>query len=107
MSSTESLLLQAEAIVRYNVKPYTAAKDLYQDGIDKAFYRLGFADGEAYYGPGDPYEFPAEGSPVEEFIKSIITQKWVSLANIQSLETFLEHNRTHYPPESTVPATDE
>jgi len=106
MSSTESLLLQAEAIARYNVKTYTAAKDLYQDGIDRAFNRLGFADGEAYYGPGDPYEFPAEGSPVEEFIKSIILQKWVSLANIQSLETFFEHNRTHYPPESRVTAAD-
>ena len=107
MSSTESLLLQSEAIVRFNVKPYSTAKELYQDGVDHAFIRLGFTDGEAYYAPGNPYEFPAEGSPVEEFIKSIITQKWVSLANIQSLETFLEHNRTHYPPESKVPATDD
>ncbi|MBN2273311.1 MAG: SusD/RagB family nutrient-binding outer membrane lipoprotein [Bacteroidales bacterium] len=106
MSSTESLLLQAEAIARYNVKSYTAGKELYHDAVDRAFNRLGFANGEAYYGPGDPYEFPAEGSPPEEYIKSIITQKWVSLANIQSLETFFEHNRTHYPPESDLPATD-
>jgi hypothetical protein len=106
MSATESMFLQAEAIVRYNVKSYTAAKELYQEGIDRAFNRLGFASGEGYYGPGDSYEFPAEGSHVEEFIKSVILQKWVSLANIQSLETFLEHNRTHYPPESPVPASD-
>ena len=106
MSSTEALLLQSEAIMRFQVKSYSVARDLYQDAIDHAFYRLGFANGEGYYGPGDPYEFPAEGSPVEEYIKSIILQKWVSLANIQSLETFLEHNRTHYPAESPVPASD-
>ncbi len=106
MSASEALLLQSEAIVRTNVKSYITAKELYQDAIDQAFYRLGFSDGEAYYGPGDPYEFPAEGSPVEEYIKSIILQKWVSLAGIQSLETFLERNRTHYPAESPVPASD-
>jgi hypothetical protein len=107
MSATESMLLQSEAIVRYNVKSYSTAKKLYQDAVDLDFNRLGYPDGEDFYSPGDPYEFPAEGSLVEEFIKSIITQKWVSLANIQSLETFMEHNRTHYPPESEVPASDD
>jgi hypothetical protein len=107
VSATESMLLQSEAIVRYNVKPHSTAKKLYQDAIDMAFNRLGFANGEDFYAPGDPYEFPAEGSLLEEFIKTIITQKWISLANIQSLETFLEHNRTHYPPESDVPASDD
>ncbi|MBN1414175.1 MAG: SusD/RagB family nutrient-binding outer membrane lipoprotein [Bacteroidales bacterium] len=107
MSSTESCFLQSEAIIRFNVKSYATAKELYQDGIDKAFDRLGFSGGDAYYEPGDPYAFPAEGSPVEEFIKTIIIQKWVSLANIQSLETFFEHNRTHYPRESQVPADND
>jgi hypothetical protein len=107
MSATESMLLQCEAIVRFNVNSYSAAKKLYQDAVDLAFNRLGYPDGEDFYNPGNPYEFPEEGSQVEAFIKSIITQKWVSLANIQSLETFLEHNRTHYPPESKVPASDE
>ena len=107
MSAMESMLLQSEAIIRYNVKSYSTAKKLYQDAIDLAFNRLGFPDGEDFYAPGDPYAFPAEGSLPEEFIKSIITQKWVSLANIQSLETFLEHNRTHYPPESVVIASDD
>ena len=107
MSATESMLLQCEAIVRFNVKSYSAAKKLYQDAVDQAYYRLGLSDGEAFYAPGDPYEFPPEASLVEEYIKSIITQKWISLAGIQSLETFMEHNRTHYPPESKVSASDD
>lgn len=107
MSATESMLLQSEAIVRYNLKSYSEAKKLYQDAMDLTYYRIGLSDGEDFYSPGDPYEFPAEGSRVEDFLKSIITQKWVSLANIQSLETFLEHNRTHYPPESNVSASDD
>jgi hypothetical protein len=107
MSATESMLLQSEAIIRYDLKSYSSAKKLYQDAIDLAYYRLGLSNGEAFYAPGDPYAFPAEGSFPEEFIKVIITQKWVSLANIQSIETFLEHNRTHYPHESDVPASDD
>jgi hypothetical protein len=107
MSSTEALLLQSEAIMRYQVQSYARAKELYQEAIDNAFNRLGFAGGEGLYSPGGAYEFPSEGSPLEEFIKSILIQKWVSLANIQSMETFLEHNRTHYPAESPVPATDD
>jgi len=50
----------------------------------------------------DEYRFPTEGSPLEIFIKEIILQKWVSLAGIQSLETFFEQNRTHYPEISNV-----
>jgi hypothetical protein len=106
MSSTESLLLQCEAVARYNVKQYTAVRSMYQEAVDKACVRLGMANGEPYYGPGDAYEFPPEGSPVETMVKSIIIQKWVSLTNIQSMETFLEHNRTHYPAESNVRADD-
>jgi hypothetical protein len=107
MSVAESYLLQAEAIIRFNVAPYSDAKELYQKAIDKSFNRLGFESGESFYSPGQPYEFPSEGSMLEEFIQSIIVQKWVSLANIQSLETFFEHNRTHYPKESRVPASDD
>jgi hypothetical protein len=117
MSASEACFLQAEAIIRFETKTYSTAKELYQKGIEASFLRLllpyGYSESEItgiaedFYGPGDPYEFPVEGSPVEDFIKTIITQKWVSLAGIQSLETFFEHNRTHSPKESTVPASDE
>jgi hypothetical protein len=104
MSASEAYFIQTEAIIRYGVKPYSEAKEMYENGIDKSFQRLGLIDGEDFYGPGDIYEFPAEGSPLESFIESIIVQKWIALANIQSLETFFEHNRTHYPKESPVQA---
>ncbi len=117
MSESEACFLQAEAIIRYNVKPYSTAKDLYNQGIEASFIRLLYPYGysfteittlaEQFYGPGQPYEFPAEGSPVEDLVKAIIVQKWIALEGIQSLETFFEHNRTHYPKESAVPASDE
>jgi hypothetical protein len=108
MCYSESCFLQAEAIIRYNVDSYTEAKKKYEDGIKAAYIRLleprdmsAILDlAQTFY--SGPYKFPSEGSPTETFIKSIIVQKWVSLAGIQSLETFFEHNRTHYPENSNV-----
>jgi hypothetical protein len=111
MSHTEACFLQAEAISRYGVAGYTEAKEKYDEGLTDAFLRVleiavdlsmddkldlieGFLNNQ--------YKFTTEGSPVEEFVKTIIIQKWASLAGIQSLETFFEHNRTHYPEESDV-----
>lgn len=106
MSAIESYLLQAEAVVRYNVDEFSKAKEYYERAIDLSFLRLGLTNSEEFYGPGDVYQFPPEGSDLEELIKSIIMQKWLSLANIQSLETFFEHNRTNYPKISDVPYDD-
>ena len=111
MSYTEACFLQAEAISRYGVAGYTDAKEKYDEGLTDAYLRvLAIASGlsmddkldliEGYL--NNQYKFTTEGSPVEEFVKTIITQKWVSLAGIQSLETFFEHNRTHYPGESEL-----
>jgi hypothetical protein len=110
MSLSEACFLQSEAMVRYNVGSYSDAKDKYDEGTRAAYLRVlslstmsdeqktslidGFLNG--------PYRFTTEGSPSENFIERIIVQKWVSLAGIQSLETFFEHNRTHYPKESAV-----
>lgn len=109
MSASESCFLQTEAIMRYNVDDYNAARDLYNTGV-KASYRriLGTDEVDAYAEPmlAGNYSFPSEGSSSEAFIKSIITQKWVALSGIQNLETFFEHNRTNYPRESLVPASD-
>jgi hypothetical protein len=110
ISHSESCFLQSEAIIRYNVSDYSESKDKYDEGVRAAYLRVltlsnksaeqkeslinGFVNG--------PYRFTTEGSPLENFIEQIIVQKWVSLAGIQSLETFLEQNRTHYPAESDV-----
>jgi hypothetical protein len=115
MSFTESCFLQAEAMIRYNTGTYSEAKGKYDQGFTAAYLRVlelsvrpvdelldqidGFLNGQ--------YRFPTEGSPLETFIKSIIIQKWVSLAGIQSLETFFESNRNHYPEISMVSPDDE
>ncbi len=116
MSASEACFLQAEAIIRYSVGSYSDAIDKYNQAITDAFVRL-FA-GNTLLSDDDikeraevfingPYRLPAEGSPLEESVKSIIVQKWVALAGIQSLETFFEHNRTHYPEISDVLPDDE
>ena len=115
MSYTESCLLQAEAMIRYNTGSYAEAKDLYDNGTTDAYFRVlslsGLSDDnftdliESFL--NDQYRFPTEGSPLEIFIKAIIIQKWVSLAGIQDLETFFETNRTHYPEISEVSPDDE
>ena len=115
MSYTEACLLEAEAMIRYNVGSYSDAKDKYDEGVTSAYLRvlsisdipldeqLSLAEGFL----NNQYRFPTEGSPVEVFIKKIIIQKWISLAGIQSLETFFEQNRTHYPEISPVQADAE
>jgi hypothetical protein len=110
MSFTESCLLQAEAIIRYGTGSYSDAKEKYDDGVTSAYLRILTLAGVQPVDQLDiingylnsQYRFPTEGSPLEIFIKGIIIQKWVSLAGIQSLETFFEQNRTHYPEISSV-----
>jgi hypothetical protein len=110
MSYSEACFLQAEAIIRYNTESYSVAREKYNAGLSAAYTRLlvlsdltqeekdnliqSFVNGR--------YRFTTEGSPLEEFLERIIVQKWVSLAGVQSLETFFEHNRTHYPKVSDV-----
>lgn len=114
MSYTEACFLQAEAIMRYNVESYAEAKENYNAGLTAAYYRLleisdlTSEEKESLIesAVNDWYRFTTEGSPVEDFIEQIIVQKWVSLAGIQSLETFFEHNRTHYPATTVLPIDD-
>lgn len=116
MSLSESLLMQCEAIIRTKVRSYQEAKLLYEKAIDQSFIRLlskNYSNdsiikiARKFYSSGMKYEFPPENSEEEDFIKSIIIQKWIALAGIQSIETFFEHNRTHFPSESKVPANDD
>lgn len=97
MSEAESYFLQAEAVARYGVAG--DAKALYEAGIEASFTRLGVSGASTLYGAGGAYEFNTTN--VETMVESIITQKWIAMVNNQGLEAFLEHNRTHYPAEST------
>lgn len=109
MSYSESCFLQAEAIMRYGVASYSKARYIYKEGVYWAYYRLLYPLGYSTdriqeLAENTNNSFPSEGSPLEKFIETIIMQKWVSLAGIQSLETFFEQSRTHYPVVSNIPA---
>jgi hypothetical protein len=95
----ESKFLQAEAVVRFGVAG--DAQDLYEEGIDASFDKLGVAGASSTYGAGAPYEY----NPVtdEAAIEQIITQKWIAMANFQGLEAHIEHRRTGYPDFFTFP----
>ncbi|UII20183.1 SusD/RagB family nutrient-binding outer membrane lipoprotein [Fulvivirga ligni] len=92
MSAAESKFLQAEAVVRYGVSG--DAQELYEEGVEASFAKLGVSNASDYYGAGDVYEFPATQG---DQIKFIITQKWVAFANFQGVEAYFEHLRTGYP----------
>ncbi len=102
MTKAESYFLQAEAIERYGVAG--VAKTMYENGIDAAFARLGAIGSAALYAVGAPYAYPTAGN-FENKLEKIIGQKWIAMTNIQGIEAFFEHNRTHYPKESTVPGS--
>lgn len=95
MSAAESYFLQAEAIARYGVAGDAA--ELYESGIAASFDKFGTtADPSTVYGPGEAYEFPSGGTLADK-VEAIITQKWIAMANSQSLEAFFEQNRTGFP----------
>lgn len=103
ISSSESYFLQAEAIARGWGSG--SAQDLYNSGIDASFTKFGVTGASSLYGIGGVYEYPASFS-LDSIIGAIITQKWIALANSQSLEAFFEQSRTHFPKISSVPASD-
>jgi len=111
MSDAESYLLQAEAIVRYQVGTYQEARENYENAIT-ASYALALNSSVSNAGIislarqfyRGVYVFPAEGNETDEYIKAIAIQKWLSLSGIQNLETFFESNRMGYPAKSSVSA---
>ncbi len=99
ISKVESYFLQAEACMLGwgSENP----KNLYEEAIKAHFERLGMeGDPADIYGPGKYAEYP-DGTE-EENLEAIIVQKWVSMANVQGMESFFEHNRTGYPRESDI-----
>ena len=95
MSAAESNFLQSEAAAR----GWTSAdaQTLYEDGIKASFTRWGFSETDAsdYYAQ-DSIAFPVAGT-VDEKIKSIITQKWISMDGTENAEAWTEQRRTGYP----------
>lgn len=102
LSAAESYFLQAEAVAKGWATGDDAA--LYASGVKAAFARYGL-DGTTFVAADGAYEYPSAGT-FEDKQEAIITQKWVSMAVTQGLESFLETNRTGYPKASTLPASD-
>lgn len=106
MLLSESLLLQAEAIVRgYIPGGDTAAKELYEQAITASFNYLGVEDAdsaaEAYY-TQDISNVGWNSSANK--IEAIITQKWVALNSTSSIELWIELTRTGFPLGLPIPA---
>lgn len=103
MSAAESYFLQAEAVVRG--WGTGNAENLYNKGIESSFERWGFTANEAEdYRTQANIAFPAAGS-IEQKIKSVIFQKWVSFNGTENLEAWTEWRRTGYPDIFTVSLT--
>jgi hypothetical protein len=97
ISEAESYFLQAEAIARgWGTGD---AQALYEAGVTADFAKYGL-DGSAFIGAGGPYEYP--GGDFESQQEAIIMAKWISMAGTQTIESFFETNRTHYPPSHPI-----
>ncbi len=101
-TKAETYFMLAEADLRFwktgNAQSY------YEKGVESAFKRFSYLsnydveteedDIEAILDENDYGKWP---DTEEEQLKIIWLQKWISMANIQGIEAFIEHNRTDYP----------
>ena len=112
MTVSEALLLQSEAIIRFNFDDYSEARTLYEEAIVEYYDRImvGVSNTDVQTAAarliGGAYSFPSEGTDEEKFIERIALQKWVCLSGVSNMETFFELNRTGYPKKSDVPASN-
>jgi len=97
MTSSESMLLQAEAIARGYLSG--DANALFEGAIANSYAILG-ATGAAAYStaistvPGFGY---AASTTLDDKIKAIMIQKWVALNGNNAIESWIEYTRTGYP----------
>ncbi|MDD7886427.1 SusD/RagB family nutrient-binding outer membrane lipoprotein [Flavivirga sp. 57AJ16] len=104
MTVAESNFLQAEALIRYSSG--AGAKAKYDAGVLNSFLLYGedAATADSFTTTGGSYEYTSSGN-IENDIRQVIIQKWVSLAYVNNIEGFFETNRTLYP--ETVALGDE
>lgn len=95
MNKAEAFFLKAEAYARMGDK--VGAKENYDKAVVAAFNRWESTMnlGEAFIASGAPYEF--KDSSLDEMLKCIMTQKWVSYAHANSLDGVFDRNRTGIP----------
>lgn len=95
MNQAEIFFLEAEAYARLGNAD--AAREKYNEGVTAAFNRWASSAGKAaaYLAEGGAYAF--NDSSAESMLKEILTQKWVSYAQANSLDGVFDRNRTGIP----------
>lgn len=117
LTKEESLLLQAEAMERFNGG--AGAKALYDAAVTTNFRRYTIEvttgnppvtstvplDAAPFLAPGGAYEYPSAGT-FDDKLEAIITQKWIASFPGNGFEAFFEKNRTDFPRTSAVPQSN-
>jgi hypothetical protein len=93
LSASDCLFAQAEAYAR--LEQAASAKSKYDAGVIAAFSRWS-KDASAFIAAGGAYEFPLAAT-LDEQLKTILMQKWVSTTRCNSWEAFFDICRTGIP----------
>ncbi|GHT69654.1 hypothetical protein FACS189452_10420 [Bacteroidia bacterium] len=94
LSASDSYFLQAEAYARLSNAGQAKAK--YDLGVEAAFARWGYtAQAATFIGTGGAYEF--QSGSLDDMLKSILMQKWISTTRCNSWDAFFDINRTGIP----------
>ena len=101
MLAAESMLLQAEAMVRgYLPGGEAAAKTMYESAIEASFDFLGASDASTYYGQ---QIVNVSWDSSSNKLEAIAVQKWVALNGVSGIESWIELTRTGFPLNIPVP----
>lgn len=96
MTAAESYFLQSEAVFEGYLTG--DAKSLFQEGIRSSYDTLGLTVAEAnnYIANSDAVNrIGWDGSSNK--LEAIMTQKWIGLNGISSIQSFIDYNRTGFP----------
>jgi hypothetical protein len=89
-TEAEIYFLQAEALMRYPSLGDNAG-ELYENGVKASFALLGAEGADALLAGAYSY------TTAEDKLALIITQKWISQAMFNPIESFFDFNRTGFP----------
>ena len=103
-SSYESLFLQAEAAARGWIPGSAAA--FYNAGVTASFNAVNAQGSVAAYLAQPSVAYPVSGT-LDQQVKAIITQKYISLNSLFNLEAYNEFRRTGYPVLPQNPASQD
>lgn len=104
MSLSEALFIQAEAVANPDINLAGSAQTLYEEAITSHFEYLGVEDATVeaatYYGQNiENVGWAASADKIE----AIITQKWIALNGIASIESWIDLTRTGFPEGLPIP----